>query len=288
MSVTLDQKIHFVTGKGGVGKSFFAASLANFLTQKEKPVLLAEINEKSFYQDYFHIEKNIGFKPISFNNMDLSLWTGEDCLREYAQYLLKIESLSKLFFDNPVSKALVDVAPGLKELAILGKATSLPRKHGPPLSYKHMVFDSPSTGHFLSMFRAPHALAETIKFGPMGEQSRSIDKWLHDSKYCHIHIVSLPEELPATETVELFRAIKKEFGLESKVYLNKYFDLNLEQLKNEPLEVGTHFVNIVEQQTTAQKILSDAGIKYTLIPLITEADTQKLIIKAAGYLKGAV
>lgn len=287
-----NQKIHFVTGKGGVGKSFFAAALAMALGKKHKgtsdhsiksPILLAELSDHSFYHDYLHV-KDVGFKAQTLPYFDLAQWTGTDCLKEYALHLLKIESLYKLFFANPISKALIDVSPGLHELAILGKATSLPRKHGPPLTYQHMVFDAFATGHFLTMFRAPAGLAEIIHFGPMGEQTRSIDQWIRNPDFCEIHIVSHPEELPATETVELFHSLKSEFGLTAKVYLNKYFPLKLEDLNKEPAGVKKYFGNILEQQLLAEKILSENKIKFIPIPLVTEIETHKLLEVASDYL----
>lgn len=276
------QQIHFVTGKGGVGKSFFAAALAEGLAKKTapqksafKPILLAEFNDHSFYREY------LGDKS---NYFDLAQWTGAECLKEYAIHLLKIESLYNLFFGNPISKALIEVSPGLHELAILGRATSFPRKHGPPLKYNHMVFDAFATGHFLTMLRAPRGLAKIIQFGPMGEQTRSIDEWIRNPEFCHIHLVSLPEELPATETVELYQTIEKEFGITAKVYLNKYLNLKKEDLKNEPEAVKKHFTNLLEQQELAEKIFADHKIKFISVPLIPEIDTDKLIDEASDYL----
>lgn len=279
------QQIHFVTGKGGVGKSFFAAALAQSLAKKanfspekngpSKPILLAEFNDHSFYREY------LGDKPVYF---DLAQWTGAECLKEYAIHLLKIESLYKLFFGNPISKALIDVSPGLLELAILGRATSFQRKHGPPLKYSHMVFDAFATGHFLTMFRAPAALAKIIHFGPMGEQTRSIDKWIRNPEFCHVHLVSLPEEMPATETAELYHSLKDEFGLTPKVYLNKYFFLKKEDLANEPESVKKYFTNMLEQQELAEKIFADHKINYIPVPLIPEIETDKLLHEASEYL----
>jgi hypothetical protein len=269
------QQIHFVTGKGGVGKSFFAASLAQGLAQNAQPILLAEFNDHSFYKQYLGPEKT---------NFDVAQWTGTDCLKDYAIHLLKLESLYKLFFANPITKALIDVSPGLHELAILGKATSLPRKHGPPLTYKHMVFDSFATGHFLTMFRAPSGLAKIIQFGPMGEQTRSIDQWIRNPEFCHVHIVCLPEEMPATETAELYHQLKNEFGLTAKVYLNKYFVLSESELKNENTDVKNYFTEVLAQQKHAEKILTDNKIKFHPVPLIPEIETRKLIDAAADFL----
>ncbi len=296
-----NQKIHFVTGKGGVGKSFFAAGLAlkiGFASKAQdhnqsEPVLLAEINERSFYTDYLAIP-HLGYKPTVFsftlNNekiqLDVALWNAENCLKEYALHLLKVESLYKLFLQNPISKSLIEIAPGLKELAILGKATSGPRHHGPEMRYKEIIFDSFATGHFLSALRAPLALSETIRFGPMGEQSRGINQWLRNPEFCHIHIVTLPEELPITETIELYHQIKNEFGLVPKVYLNKVFNVNQNQIKNESDELKNYFYLQIEQQEKSKQLLTKEKILFQEIPYFPKINTTELLKNLANFLQG--
>jgi len=288
MTEKQQQKIHFVTGKGGVGKSFFAASFAESLSRAYKmrqqgndsPILLAEINDVSFYKDYLSVN-DISYQPVKTASFDLAQWRAQDCLKEYALHLLKLESLFKLFFENPISKALIDVSPGLNELAILGKATSHPRHHGPALDYSQIVFDAPSTGHFLTMFRSPKALSQTIQFGPMGEQSRSIDEWIRNSNFVEIHLVTLAEELPIAETIELYRSLKSEFSLTAKVYINKFIDINLGELKKESTEIQNYFYDIDQRQKSAMLHLENAGINFNKIPFIFETEAKKLIAEAA-------
>jgi len=291
MTEKQQQKIHFVTGKGGVGKSYFAASFAESLCHAYKipqdghnsPILLAEINDISFYKEYLSIE-NIGYQPVKTASFDIAQWKAQDCLKEYALHLLKIESLFKLFFENPISKALIDVSPGLNELAILGKATSHPRHHGPPLNYSEIVFDSPSTGHFLTMLRSPKALSETIHFGPMGEQTRSIDQWIRNPDFVEIHLVTLAEELPISETIELYQTLKNEFSLTAKVYVNKYMDIDLSDLKTENQEIQNYFFNIDQRQKSALLHLENAEIKFQKIPFYFETNIKKLISQTAANL----
>jgi anion-transporting ArsA/GET3 family ATPase len=207
MKQVSQQKIIFVTGKGGVGKSAVAAGIALKQARASRKTLLVELGYQSFYEDYFHLEK-VGYQAQNLKpNLDLALWSGPECLKEYARHLLKVESLYRLFFENSVTKALIQVAPGLAELAILGKVTSHPRRVGPPLNYDCIVIDAFATGHFLALLRAPHGMAEAIRFGPMGDQSRSIEKILKDPQMCEYFVVSFPEELPVVEGIELWQGI---------------------------------------------------------------------------------
>ena len=283
------QKIHFFTGKGGVGKSLLAASYAHALAEKsdDGPVLLAELAERSFYKDFLPLN-TVGYKPTVSENLSKNLsicqWSTADCLKEYALHLLKIESLYKLFFENPVSKSLIQVAPGLQELAILGKATSGARGHGPKMQFPKIVIDAFATGHFMSLFRAPKAMSEIISFGPMGEQSRSIDRWLRDPDFCEVHIVTLAEELPTTEAIELYHQIKTEFGITPKVYLNKLLNLTDLDYKNLSISEKKYFTEITENENRSSLQLSHEKIEFHKIAFVPEIQSQKLIEKISVQL----
>jgi anion-transporting ArsA/GET3 family ATPase len=221
MADVLKQKIIFVTGKGGVGKSAVAAALALRQSQAGMKTLLVELGYQSFYRDYFSLPE-VTYQPQNLReNLDLALWSGPEALKEYARYLLKVESLYKLFFENSVTRALVNVAPALSELAILGKATSHPRKVGPALNYDCIVVDAFATGHFLALLKAPQGMAEAVSFGPMGEQSRSIERVLKDPSYCSYFVVSFPEEMPVIEGQELYVGIEQILNIKPVHIFNK-------------------------------------------------------------------
>ncbi len=244
-------KITFVTGKGGVGKSTVAAALAvaSVADSRGSQSLLAEIGDHSFYETLFHseIQKPVAYEPQTLvPNLDLCLWRGEDCLKEYARHLLKLESLYQIFFENQVMRTFINIAPGLPELSIMGKVTSGPRHHGPQMPYGKIFMDSYATGHFLALLRAPSAMAKTIQFGPMGEQARGIEQVLKNPEICQYVIVAIPEELPVLEALELYDAIKKEVGFAPKIVLNRCLVeeteiKNLEELKRTQPEWESYF-----------------------------------------------
>ncbi len=271
------KKAHFITGKGGVGKSLISAVLARSLSHSNAKTLLTELNDNTFYQDYLKL-KRISYKPTSWiKGVDVAQWSPQDCLKEYALHLLKIESLYKLFFENPVSRSLIQVAPGLEELALLGKITSSPRSHGPSMNYDQLVIDSFSTGHFMSLFKAPAAMAEAIQFGPMGEQSRGIDQWIRDPDFTHIHIVTIAEELPITETIELYKEIQSEFKLKPHVYLNKLTGLEKADLENLKDDVREAMMTLIENEKNAVEELNVNKIRFVELPLVASLDPDVLI-----------
>ena len=286
------QKIHFVTGKGGVGKSVFASSLAYAKARKGEKVLLLEIGETSYFKDFFNLAE-VSHEPVSSGlGFDIALWSGESCLREYILYYLKLERILSLFFENNVMKSLINVAPGLNEISILGKITSGVRKVGPALTYDCIVVDCYATGHAMALLKAPRGMMEAIRFGPMGQHSAHMFEVIKDPKICSYHIVSLLEEMPVVESLELRAAIHAELGVEAQIYSNKTLHPPAENL--DPIiathadvkEFAIYLKSVLERQekysnqialTTQQKVVND-------LPLVFNSDAVE-IMKACAELE---
>lgn len=288
----MKQEIHFVTGKGGVGKSVIAAALALKKSKEGLRVLLVELGNQSFFKDFFALPE-VGYKPTPLKeNLSVALWSGESALQEYARHLIKVESLAKLFFENSVMRAFINVAPGLPELAILGKVTSGPRKHGPPLPFDCIVVDAFATGHFLALLKAPKGMAQAVQVGPMGEQSRSIDAHIRDSNLCSYHVVTLPEELPMKEASELLRDLEKEFAISAELIVNKLLQISVPHAELKEVQKSNSdmalFADYIEGQTLHQeKVLKDLpsnAKKVCTVPLYFESDPWTLVSKIAEVL----
>lgn len=290
------QKLVIFTGKGGVGKSLLSLSYAYALAQqvskgpKKQKVLHIELNEQSFvsafYSDYKACFEPQKPRHCDLDNLYCTYWTWQDCLFEYLSHLLKFESMVKLFFNNPVSRNILNLAPGLSDLAILGKFTSVPRKHGPQHDFDYLVLDAPSTGHLLAMLRAPAALAKAAPVGLMVEQSRSIQDCLK-SKVCKLYVVSLPEVLPMSESLELCNTLQNELNIEAEVIVNKYLNITSQKSSEQQENIG-EFSNWVlsrlQQQEQAQLELQKNKISYRVVHWVLGLKEANSILAKVGHV----
>lgn len=291
------RRILFVSGKGGVGKSLVAAALAQDAVQAGQRVLLAEIGETSYYKDFWGLPA-VGHAPIHLaQGFDLALWSGESSLREYVLYYLRLERLYKLFFENKVMRALVNVAPGLSEIAILGKITSGLRKVGPPLEYDLVIVDSYATGHALALLRSPRGMMEAINFGPMGSHSRDIDRLIRDPEICGTFVVTLLEEMPVTESMEFIENLETSVGLAPEsiaLVANRLLPLPVGKADLKSIEAADpkglgEFARYLEGVSDRQNMfieqLRKTGRKIAQVPQIFSADPNELVRRSAEALK---
>ncbi len=221
------QHIQWVTGKGGVGKSLVAALLARKFASEGKRTLLVDMVPESY------LSRSLGFSqpfqgttaqktPYGF---DLALWLGEACLAEYVQYWVKVPRVSGIFLSNQWLKSLIYLAPGLREIAFLGKLTSQTRRHGPPLNYDVIVVDAVSTGHFLALLKTPLSLSQTVTSGPMYEQSRQIHQVLQDPKLTRTLLVTNLERYSLHESQELRTQLQEKLQQDCQLVANKVFSV---------------------------------------------------------------
>jgi anion-transporting ArsA/GET3 family ATPase len=254
MSV-LDRKILFVTGKGGVGKSVSAAALAWYLADQGKRVLLAEIGERSFFQGFFGLSE-VGYYPRPLREgLFVAKWDAESCLKEYVLNYLKVERIYKIFFENKVMRTFLSVAPGVRELAILGKVTDSARKGGD--DFDVIVVDSFASGHFRSLVSTPRGMVQVVSRGPIGKQSAEMDKVLTDPKLCGYFVTTIPENLPVSEGVELAEDLQGLLGVRPAFIFNRLLSVPKSAPEKESpklSEAAKHYWSYLRQQVNTQGV----------------------------------
>ena len=205
----LERRFVIVAGKGGVGKSTVAAALAMCAARQGKRVLVAELGQRERVARLLGHPRGGGYAVTRVReNIDVINVRPQPALHEYGLIKLRLETLYKVVFENAVMQALTRVIPGMNELLLIGKAWHLEQEIDPRTGryrWDMIIVDAPATGHGISLLDLPHVVTEAVKVGPMAEETRRIRDMLTDPGRSVMNIVTLPEEMPVNETIELER-----------------------------------------------------------------------------------
>lgn len=202
-----DKRFHVIAGKGGVGKSTVAAAMAIAAARRGKKVLVAELAAKEKVPGLLGYEGTVGYKVTEvYPGVETINVTPAEALHEYGLIKLRFERLYRAVFENPIMRSLTRMIPGMNELVLVGKCWHLEqeidRATGRP-RWDLILVDSPATGHGVHLLVLPHVITETVKAGPMYDETRVIRDLLLDPARTCMSIVTLPEEMPVNETLEL-------------------------------------------------------------------------------------
>ncbi|HET9597398.1 MAG TPA: ArsA-related P-loop ATPase, partial [Anaeromyxobacteraceae bacterium] len=210
----LDRRLLVVTGKGGVGKSTIAAALARIAARRGKRVLVCEVNTPE------RVAPMLGAPPSGYEGREVlpSLFTmsvtPRESMREYGIMVLRFQSIYDAVFENRVVRYFLRAVPSLAETVMLGKIMHESRvEERGARRWDLVVIDAPSTGHAVQLLRVPSALLETVPAGPMRRDATWMQDLLLDPAWTSVVLVTLPEEMPVNEAIELDATVRDVLGI---------------------------------------------------------------------------
>ena len=211
----LNKQFIIVAGKGGVGRTTVAAALGTVLARRGRRTLLAHVRCKQRLDEMLGCgvigEEITAVEPNLFAvNMN-----PRAAIREIGLMVLRYRAIYRAVLENRIVKYFLRAMPALEEYSMLGKAwfhTSEVDDEGNN-KYETVIFDGPATGHLISMLRIPKVILDSVPAGPLVNDARKVDALMSDPARTAMWIVTLAEEMPASEAIDLYSVAKDELKI---------------------------------------------------------------------------
>lgn len=208
-------RLHFVTGKGGTGKTTVAAALALTLAAGGRKVLLVEVEGRQGIAQLFDVPP-LPYAEVKVATADAGGHVNALAIDLEAAFLEYLDMFYNLGLAGRAMRRVgaiefaTTIAPGLRDVLLTGKikeaAVRLDANKRP--TYDAIVVDSPPTGRISRFLDVTKALADIAKGGPVHGQSEGVVRLLH-SEQTAIHLVTLLEALPIQETIEAIEELEQ-------------------------------------------------------------------------------
>ena len=197
-----------VTGKGGTGKTTLAAAAAIALAAGGRRTLLIEVEGRQGIAQLFDCP------PLPYAERRVAVARGggevhalavdvEEALLEYLQTVYHLGRARWALDRLGALDFVTSIAPGLRDVFLTGKiCQALEARRSDGARYDAVVVDAPPSGRVARFLNVNEQVAGLARVGPVRNQADSIMEVLRSAQTT-VHVVTLLEEMPTQETVDV-------------------------------------------------------------------------------------
>jgi len=209
------KRVLLISGKGGVGRTTVAAGLALAATRMGREVLLAEAgNVEGGDSPLAQVLGYRRFEPVP-QLIDERLWAcrlwpprGHEL---FLRSVLPVKALVSAALRSRALQAFLRAVPSFEEMGLFYHALMLVKEERAPgiPRYPLVIIDMPATGHALAMTSLPDILLRVAKTGPIHDALVDGQTYLNNPERTAAWVVTLPETLPVSESIELLEGFER-------------------------------------------------------------------------------
>jgi anion-transporting ArsA/GET3 family ATPase len=207
-------KVAVVAGKGGVGKTTLTAALARAAADAGRSVLVVSVDGRPGLGELLG-GPTLDYEPIVLTPAadGRGEISGRVILAEAAllDYLDDhgMRRVAKRFLATGAVDVLATTTPGIRDLLVLGKVKQLEQLGVADL----ILVDAPAAGHAITFLHAARSIREVVASGRVRHQADDVLALLSDPQRCQVVLVTLPEETPVNEVVEVAYELEDRVGI---------------------------------------------------------------------------
>ncbi len=216
MGVSADPSpLMILCGKGGVGKTTLSLALGLWHAKAGRSVLVVSSHPLPELAVAVSLSGLKEQHPDAIARFFIVHIDPREILGDKVRQQIPSEFLARTVLSSKLYQNLVEISPGLKELAFLSRLRQLAdgKTHdGGARPYDLMIWDAPSTGHFLQTLKVSRNF-DTYLSGPFAVLGRELLHFLSDPARIRILPVTTLEEMAVDETIELCGELRIELGM---------------------------------------------------------------------------
>jgi anion-transporting ArsA/GET3 family ATPase len=206
------RRVLLICGKGGVGKTTVASALALTEARRGRRVLLAGIHATDQISRYFGVP-TVSLKEIELEPRLYAIHLDEQLVFDsFIRKTFRFKRIYRSILESSVYQYFTAAAPGLKELIVLDLLQNM-ADQGHAGRYDRIIVDCPATGHGLSYLNVGNQALKTFPIGPLRRKGEAVQRMLTNPATTGVILVTLAEEMPVNETLELHAALRERLNI---------------------------------------------------------------------------
>lgn len=204
-----------VTGKGGTGKSTCVAALAVLAARRGLRPLVIELESNSTARSIFGVKKTGLLPKKTSAGVDIVSIGFQAGIEELVHDVMKVPRVVRVLLRHPVISRFLRATPSALDFIALFLAhrfINARSNRGEP-EHGIVLVDMPAFGHAQQMLGVGRNVRDLLRVGPIATRASAIDEMLHDHEQTAVVVVTLPEEMPVTETIQFYTALRDDLGM---------------------------------------------------------------------------
>jgi anion-transporting ArsA/GET3 family ATPase len=203
-------------GKGGTGKTSLSLALGICHAMRERSTVVVTSHPLAELAASISLAGLEETHPRAAENLFVVHLDPVEILNNTVRQSIPAGILVNAVLGSGIYQSLIEVAPGLKEIAFLSRLRKLAEeKTEGGRSFERVVWDAPATGHFLQMLRVSKNFA-TYLSGPFAVLGSQLARFTADQSQFSVVPVTTLEDMAIQETIEMCRQLENDLGVPTK------------------------------------------------------------------------